>query len=252
MRISASKLHGEWHTFSSEGQQLHYRVVGAGTPLVLLHGFGVSGYLWQRTLPYLAAQHEVFLVDLPGHGRSSYAHPWRLRGVAPILAQWLRSLHVAPVALMGQSMGGAVAIHLAAYAPDMIARLILVSAAGTPLQSTVGTLAWRAFHSFFQRGNGKYPFGLVRDVLRPRPRVFWQAAHEVAESDFQSELATIRQPTLIIWGERDVFLPISLGYALQATLPHAHFVTLPSCGHRPMLAEPEKFSRIVLDFLYER
>lgn len=250
MRISANKLQEEWHTFSTEGQQLHYRVIGAGTPLVLLHGFGVSGYLWQSTLPYLAAHHQVFLLDLPGHGRSTYTQPWRLRAIAPILVEWLHTLQLPSFALMGQSMGGAVAIHLAAYAPELISHLILVSAAGVPLQSTVRHLTRRAFHSFFQRGNGSYPVGLLRDVLRPRPRLFWQAAHEVAQSDFQSELATITQPTLIIWGERDVLLPISLGYALQAALPHAQFVTLPHCGHRPMLAEPETFSRIVLDFLH--
>lgn len=259
MGTQANILQTQWHTFSSAGQQLSYRVVDIERatpttrlmPLVLIHGFGVSSYIWQWTLPHLVIRHPVLLADLPGHGRSTYVSPWQLRSIAPLLAQWLRSLHVPPVALMGQSMGGAIAIHLAASAPELVSRLILVSAAGVPLQSTIPHLVSRAFHSFFQRGNGNYPIELLHDILRPRPRVFWQAMHEVARSDFQHELASITQPTLIIWGERDVLLPITLGHTLQAALPHAQFVTLPHCGHRPMLAEPALFSKIVLDFLHE-
>src|SRR5947209_3850281 len=100
MGTQTNNLQEEWHTFSAEGQQLHYRIIGTGIPLVLLHGFGVSSYLWQATLPYLSAQHQVILVDLPGHGRSSYVSPWRLRTMAPLLAQWLRWLQLPPVALM--------------------------------------------------------------------------------------------------------------------------------------------------------
>jgi pimeloyl-ACP methyl ester carboxylesterase len=68
-------------------------------------------------------------------------------------------------------------------------------------------------------------------------------------SDLRLELASITTPTLIIWGERDALLPLALGRALNTALPHATFVTLPGCGHRPMLAQPECFSQIVLDFL---
>jgi pimeloyl-ACP methyl ester carboxylesterase len=68
-------------------------------------------------------------------------------------------------------------------------------------------------------------------------------------SDLRAELAVIAAPTLIVWGERDALLPIALGRALNAALPHAMFISLPACGHRPMLAQPERFSQIVLDFL---
>lgn len=249
MRIPERSKHEAHFTFFHMGHRLYYRVVGKGTPLILIHGFGVSSYLWQRTLPYLAQHHTVFLVDLPGHGQSTCTYPWRLREMAPLLAAWLRALQLSQVAVMGQSMGGAIAIHLAATAPELVRRLVLVSAAGIPLQASFSHLVRRSVHSFFQWGNGGYPPSLIRDVLRPRLRLFWQAAHEVETSDFQQELTQITQPTLIIWGERDVLLPISLGHALCRALPHAQFVTLPSCGHRPMLAQPATFSQLVLDFL---
>ena len=239
------------HTISIAGYSLHYRTAGTGAPLVLIHGYGVSGRIWQKTLPYFARHHQVFVVDLPGHGYSTYVHPWQLREIAPLLATWLRQMHLPPVALLGQSMGGAFAIHLAACAPELVERLILVSAIGIPLQAGLPRLVIRSVYSFFQPGNGTYPLALIRDVSRPRPRLFWQAAQEVAHSDFRTELPSITTPTLINWGERDALIPISVGHALQAALPHALFVTMPGCGHRPMLAQPGVFSRVVLEFLQD-
>jgi pimeloyl-ACP methyl ester carboxylesterase len=228
---------------------LYYRTVGSGTPLVLIHGYGVSGQIWQRALPYLAQQHQVFIVDLPGYGRSPATGVWHLREMAPLLATWLRQLQLASVAVMGHSMGGAIAIHLTASAPELVSRLMLVNAAGIPLRERLPSLAARSLHSFFQIGNGHLPLGLVRDILQPRLNLLWQTAQEMKRSDFRAELAQISTPTLIIWGERDVMLPIALGHALKDALPHATFVTMPHCGHRPMLAQPVQFSKLVLEFI---
>ena len=232
-----------------DNHHLYYRMVGSGTPLVLIHGYGVSGQIWQRAVPYLAQQHQVFIVDLPGYGHSTATGVWHLREMAPLLATWLRQLQLPDAAVMGHSMGGAIAIHLAAHVPELISRLILVNAAGIPLRAHLPSLAARSLHSFFQTGNGHLPLGLVRDMLQPRLNLLWQTAQEMKRSDFRAELARINTPTLIIWGERDVMLPIALGYALKNTLPRADFVTLPHCGHRPMLAQPAQFSRLVLEFL---
>ncbi len=222
MLSKGKKLAETTHTITIAKQHLYYRSAGSGAPLVLLHGYGVSGNVWQRCLPYLAQQCQVFIVDLPGH-----------------------------VALMGHSMGGAIAIHLAAQAPDLVERLVLVNAAGMPLETRLPTLMARSLHSMLQPKSGSYPWALIRDVLKPRPRVLWQAAQEMVSSDFQAELATITIPTLIIWGEHDVLLPLTRGQALSAALPHATFIKLPYSGHRPPLSQPEEFSRLVLEFLQE-
>src|SRR5947209_20311745 len=108
------------HNTTIAGQHLCYRTAGTGSPLVLLHGYVVSGYIWQRALPYLAQQHQVFLVDLPGHGRSRLTGNWRLRDMAPLLACWLREMQLPPIVLIGQSMGGAIALHLTAIEPELV------------------------------------------------------------------------------------------------------------------------------------
>lgn len=239
------------HSITVGHHQLYYRTVGQGSPLVLIHGFGVSGYIWQLMLPYLAQRHQVFIIDLPGYGKSTFTPPWRLREMAPLLITWLRELNLSSVALMGHSMGGAIALHISASAPELVERLVLVSAAGIPLNAHLSHLVLRSIRSFFQQGNGSYPSELIQDVLQPRPLLFWQTAQEMMHSDFRAEIAANKIPTLIIWGEQDVFLPISLGRALHAALPHATFVTLPNTGHRPMLAFPELVSTMVLSFLAE-
>lgn len=243
------RLQTSMHTVSIERHTLSYRVVGQGSPLVLIHGFGVSGQIWQAVLPYLARQHQVFVVDLPGYGKSTFKPPWRLREMAPLLIAWLRELKLSSVALMGQSMGGAIALHLSMLAPEMVEHLVLVSSAGIPLNASFSELFWRSLRSMLQPGNGGYPAGLIRDVLRPRPLLFWQNTQEMLQSDFRAEIAGVKVPALIIWGEQDLLLPLALGQALHAALPHASFVTLPNCGHRPMLACPERVSSIALDFL---
>ena len=230
--------------------RLYYRTVGSGPPLVLIHGYGNSGHVWQRVLPHLAQQHQIFIVDLPGYGRSTVNGAWHLREMAPLLAQWLYKLELPATALLGHSMGGAIAIHLAAYAPEQFNRLILVNAAGIPLQTPLPALATRSLHSFFQIGNGMLPLPLVRDILQPRMHLLWQSAQEMKRSDFRAELAQITIPTLIIWGERDVMLPLALGRTLHEALPHATFMTMPQCGHRPMLAQPMQFSKAVLAFTH--
>ncbi|GAC1617564.1 MAG: alpha/beta hydrolase [Ktedonobacteraceae bacterium] len=243
------------HTLTIAGHQLHYRIYGRGSPLVLLHGYGVSGQMWQRSIPYLAQQKQVVVVDLPGHGKSTLPGPWRLREIAPLLATWLQQMHLSPVTLLGHSMGGAIAVHLTTSAPELVERLILVNAAVLPLQATVPVLSVRSLRSMTQWGGGSYPLALLRDVLKPRPRLLWQAAQEMAHSDFRAELTTLAAtniPTLLIWGERDLLLPLASGQELSHVLPCATFITMPRSGHRPPLSEPEKFSRLVLDFLKDR
>ncbi|HLX41247.1 MAG TPA: alpha/beta hydrolase [Ktedonobacteraceae bacterium] len=240
------------HVITIGEQRLYYRVVGTGPPLVLIHGYGVSGQIWNRCIPYLAQTRQLYIIDLPGHGHSEFSGAWRLREIAPLLAQWLRILALPPVALLGHSMGGAIAAHLAAHAPERIAQLVLVNAACLPFADTLPVIIGRTAHSMVQRGAGNYSLTMLGDMLKPRLRLLWQAAQEMHSSDFRAELAWLTLPTLIIWGERDVLLPLTSGKALAKMVPHATFVTMPESGHRPPISQPVEFSKLVLDFLSEQ
>jgi len=142
-----------------------------------------------------------------------------------------------------------VALHLAASAPHLVHRLLLVNSAGLPLHAPPVLLAARSMRSFLQSGNGSYPPEVLRDHLLTPPRILWQSAQEIIGSDLRAEMTSMSAPTQIIWGARDLLLPLALGYQLHAALPHATFVTMPDCGHCPMLAQPVLFSQIALRFL---
>jgi pimeloyl-ACP methyl ester carboxylesterase len=242
---------GTSHIVTISGHRLFYHIVGAGSPLVLIHGHAASGAAWQRVLPFLAQHYQVIVVDLPGYGRSQLTGPWRLYGIAPLLVRWLRQMELQPVALIGHSMGGAIAADLTVSAPELVDRLVLVDTAGLPLRAPLPILAVRSVGSFFQPGNGSYFPLEIRDHLLTSPRTLWQSALQVAKCDFRAELASISVPTLIMWGEHDLLIPPTLGYELHKALPHATFVIVPKCGHRPMLGQPAVFSQIVLRFLQQ-
>src|ERR1051326_3721826 len=111
-------------------QELVYRAAGEGQPVVCLHGLWNSSAVWKRAIDLLSPNYRVYAPDLPGHGQSPAQLPWLLREVAALLATWMRSLEISPATLVGHSMGGALAIMLAAAEPQLVDRLVLVNTIG--------------------------------------------------------------------------------------------------------------------------
>lgn len=243
------------YSFTVEGYQLHYHIAGDGLPLVILHGFGRSGSAWIRTVPDLILHRQVIAVDLPGYGRSKINGKWRLREVATALAIWLQEMNLTSITLLGHSLGGAVAIYLTTLVPELIDRLVLVNAIGIPLQISLPTLIFRAIFSSLQHAKVFSPKtiissrSIISDLLLLNPISLLESFMEIRKIDLRRELATIKIPALIIWGERDVIIPLEQGQTLCFTLPHATFVSLPNSGHRPHFTEPEQFSILLADFL---
>src|SRR5260221_12221073 len=128
--------------------QLYYHVAGKGNPVLILHGFGRTGYAWLHRIPGLIQQRQVIAVDLPGHGRSRLSGDWCLHEVTSLLATWLQQMKLPPMTVIGHSIGGAIAIHLATLLPELIDRLVLVNTIGIPLQIDLPTLIGRGILSW--------------------------------------------------------------------------------------------------------
>jgi pimeloyl-ACP methyl ester carboxylesterase len=261
------------------GHRIAYTEKGEGKPLLLIHGYGGASVIWEYQIPVLARTRRVFALDLPGHGQSDKPHidytpEVFIRGVEG----FLEAMKIEDAALIGHSMGGAIAQVLAARQPERISRLILMA----PLSpdSSPGTLLLKALYSLrkvplIQKGYLSLPGTLAtkislgymvfnknlitEDVLLrfhalrrvegyayamisiPRHFEKWKA--------YAGEIPKIVQPTLILWGEEDRYLSVKEGTRINHIVPHSRLVVLPGVGHLPMWESASRVNREIENFL---
>ncbi len=232
------------------GTRIHYRVAGHpdAPPLVLVHGYSASSAWWRRNIVGLAACHRVYALDLAGFGRSWPKRRFSVLDAAHDIRAWMREMGLEQADFCGHSMGGHICIHLAATYPRQVGRLALVDASGLPLGGRLHHLAWRGLRS---SGHTHFRFAptVVGTSLQAGPLVLLSALRGLLADDVQGVLADIAAPTLIIWGERDVLVPLELGHALHAAIKGSRLAVVPGAGHNVMYECPEEFNRLVEEFL---
>ena len=231
------------------GRRVPFRVAGAGSPIVLVHGLAGSTRWWSRNLAALAAHHRVYLVDLPGFGAlRRHRERFVLGEAACWLRDWLAAVKIGPVDLVGHSMGGAIAAEFAASHPDAVRRLVLVAPAGLPLgRSLPARLPGLA--AFLRHTTPRFLPILALDALRADPGTLWRATRDVISRDVRSHLGAIAAPTLLVWGEHDTLVPTRLAPSFRDAIPGARLLILPGAGHVPMFDRPADFNRAILAFL---
>lgn len=247
---------------------------GEGAPLVLLHGIPSWGYLWHAVLPVLEKRRRVLIPDLPGYGFSDRSDRFR-RGLcaqADVVADWLGALGLERVELVGHDIGGGVALRLAAYEPELVSRMVLVSSAcydSWPLEALV-----RVGHpGTSRRLSPEAGARLLRSALLPglaRPDDLalsgllapyqTEAGHlslardaAALDASLTMELVPllprIQTPTLVLWGEKDPFQPVDNGRRLAWDLPRAQLAVVKRGRHFLPLDEPTRTASLILDFL---
>jgi pimeloyl-ACP methyl ester carboxylesterase len=270
------------------GVRTSYLEAGApgGIPLVGLHGLGATNASLLPTLWDLAADHYVVMPDLPGHGASSAP---RGRYDAAFFARWLTAFlderGLEQVVLLGNSLGGRVALEVALLAPDRVQGLVLLSpavafrklrqfaplvrllrpeAARMPIPMTRGMaeLTLRAMFSrpdrltrqSYDAAAGEF----VRVYRSHRHRVaFFSALRSIYLDDafgpngFWHRLPDLQPPALFVWGDRDRLVPAGFARHTVQAVPHATSVVLEDCGHVPQFELPEQTHSLVREFLAE-
>jgi pimeloyl-ACP methyl ester carboxylesterase len=263
------------------GRQARYRVDGAGPAVVLLHGIGRSLEDWTEQHELLRDRHRVYSVDLPGYGESEpLGEPYTVAALARFVADFLDAVEITePAHLVGNSLGGAVAMQLAVHAPDRVASLVLVNSAGFGREVTIalrllairplGRLLLRPSRHSARRVERSlfHDPALITEVrvehtfaLAQRPhaaRVLletvrslgtFRGVHPQWRQELLHALAGLDIPTLVVWGDRDLILPATHLDAARARLPHARTHLFPDTGHMPQIERAESFSRLVENF----
>lgn len=268
-----------------DATETHYLDVGSGPVLLLIHGHEQSARSWRWTIPALARTNRVVALSLPGHGGTEAAAEHILgQDLAGFVVSFLDEIGVGAVHLVGNSIGGAVALRLALADPQRVLTLTLVDSAGLgrdvhPLLALdtlpgIGELAimlsrmpggnlqrsgmstamlfaqpWRVPPEFFaeQHALGRRPGQLEASTAMARALFDATGQREV----LLNELPALTMPVLIIWGANDYVLPARHGRAALGRLRHARLSIFPDCGHLPHVEHPARFAAELGAFLGE-
>lgn len=262
---------------------VHFNVeqTGDGPPLMLLHGFTGSCDTWSTFVSSLGRHFRMIAVDLPGHGLSDIpADPRRFRmdRASHDLLALLDWLGLDRISLLGYSMGGRLALHLALAAPDRIRALVLESTSPGILDSADRAARRKAdedlalllehedLETFVDRWERQSLFAsqahlppTIRDGLRGQRlrnnsiglAQSLRGAGAGVQEPLWGQLSMVYQPTLVITGADDAKYR-QIGRELAGALPAASFVVIPDSGHAVHLEQPLAFERHVLHFLKEK
>ncbi len=257
----------------ANGVTLHCEEAGAGPQTVLfLHSLLLSGLMWQAAVAALAPAYRCVTLDFRGQGRSPVtADGYDMDTLAQDVAAAIPQLG-GPVHLVGLSMGGYVALRIAARRPDLVRSLVLMDTAAEA-ETAWDQLRYRLL-AVFARLIGFRPmagrvmpllFGqtFLRDPARAAERDAWRArilgndrtgalralAGVLARPGVEKELRQIRAPTLVMVGEEDVATPPARARRIQAGIAGSDLVTIPRAGHSAPIEQPGFVNAALQDFL---
>ncbi|HKJ05433.1 MAG TPA: alpha/beta fold hydrolase [Geopsychrobacteraceae bacterium] len=260
----------------ADGRRLAWRQAGQGPALVMLHGWSMSGAVFQEVATTLSTDFQVFLPDLCGHGWSDPCSDYRLDTMADDLVDWLSAINVSGPALLGWSMGGQVAMQLAIQNRLNIARLLLISTTpcfcqkegwmhGLP-QTRVRTMVrqlkrayLKTLGEFFDLQFAGEPLDnfrrrellafAVRDSRLPQQQDCIAALNLLGREDLRALVQKIDTPTLIMHGAQDQIIPDEAGQYLASEIPGAEFHLHKTVGHAPFMSSPSETAELWRRFL---
>jgi 4,5:9,10-diseco-3-hydroxy-5,9,17-trioxoandrosta-1(10),2-diene-4-oate hydrolase len=276
------------NTVIVDGRPLFYAETGSGPAVVLLHGggpgaSGVSNY--SRNIDAIAARYRVIVPDMPGYGRSTkhldQSDPFG--ALATAVRGLLDALDVDVAHLVGNSYGGAAALRLAKDSPERVGKLVVMGPGGIGTTRGLPTAGLKSLLGYYGGGGPsrakleafvrtylvydgasvpddlidlRYAASIDPEVVANPPlrrpsgptalRTLWRM-----DLTRDARLASLRAPTLVLWGRDDKVNKPSGGPALLDILPNAELVMTPHTGHWMQWERAEQFNRLVLDFLGE-
>lgn len=264
-----------------DGMQVHYRDEGLKRdsllPVVLLHGTGSSLHTFEAWTNELKFQRRIVRMDLPAFGLTGPFpdKDYTIDHYVDFIQHFLVSKGIKKCILGGNSLGGNIAWQFAIKYPQMVDKLILIDAAGYPMVSKSAPIAFRVARMpvlnrlitfitprFMARAS-------VENVYADKSKVWDELVDRYFElalregnrqalvdrmqmpldSTAYPKIKTIQQPTLVLWGEQDMLIPVSVAERFHEDLPNDTLVIMKNVGHVPMEESPKESLRIVISFL---
>lgn len=254
---------------------LYYEVHGQGPPLLFIGGLGYGAWMWFRQTGALAGSFRVIVFDNRGSGGSDKPdYPYTIKMMARDAAGLLSFLEIVEAGVVGISMGGMIAQELALLFPQKVRRLILgCTAFGgsnsvampadtfSALTCTEGLSAREmlrqamatAFRPGYMEANPQEIHQILEWRLeKPTPRYSWlHQFNAVAGFNSEDRLKELTLPVLIVSGDADRVLPVENSYLLKQRIMNSRLHIFPGAGHLFFIEEPERFNRLLLNFMSE-
>jgi pimeloyl-ACP methyl ester carboxylesterase len=268
-----------------QGMPVHFRDEGPRQdpePVVLVHGTGASLHTWEGWVQALKSHRRVITFDLPGFGLTGPrpesgpgATDYRAATDARFVLELLDALKVQRFVIGGNSLGGDVAWRVAVLAPARVARLILVDAAGPAFQAESIPLGFQIARVPVLNRIGEHllPRSVVLSSLQNvygdpsrvssalvdrhfeltlregNRRALTQRLARWTPGEGAQAIATLRLPTLIIWGGRDRLIPPTVAQVFNRDIPGSDLIMFDDLGHVPHEEQPQRTVQPVLTFL---
>jgi pimeloyl-[acyl-carrier protein] methyl ester esterase len=261
--------------------EIDFGANGKPQTIVMLHGWGLNHAVWTATAQALSELAEVHCLDLPGHGKSPLTGEGRspkiglLQFTIEAIATYIASINT-PVTLVGWSLGGHIAMHIALRHPERIAKLILVCA--TPCfrerDDWPHAMADKSLQDFSRRLQADQAATIrsflclqmlnlpnaktVAQTLSKQLAVNGHASADalgawlavLEQSDIRNELLKLSATQILITqGGRDMLVPVATGDWLAQTLPHAQYLRIAAAAHAPFISHGEIFLSAVKKFI---
>ncbi|WP_408610004.1 alpha/beta fold hydrolase [Gordonia insulae] len=273
------------HELPTSRGSLRYHEIGAGPDLLLLHGSGpgVTGLRnFQGNLPFLARHFRCLVLEFPGFGVSDDfgAHP--MVTALDAVHELVDGLSLTDLSIVGNSMGGGVALSYAAAQPDRVGRLVTIGGIGKNIFSSGPSEGIRLLQEFTEDPSRErlvrwlhsmvYDRALITDELIDER---WEQATDPSTMDSArrmygsdafaamitamensdspppwSMLHKITAPTLMTWGRDDRVSPLDMALIPMRTIPNAELHVFPHCGHWAMIEQKAAFENVVTAFLH--
>jgi pimeloyl-ACP methyl ester carboxylesterase len=275
---------GELKFLELHGDRIAYRDVGDGDEaLLLIHGMAGSSETWRAVIPQLSRRYRVVAPDLLGHGQSAKPRgDYSLGAFAVWLRDLLDELGISRATIIGQSLGGGVAMQFVYQHPDYCQRLILISSGGLGpdvgwtlrLLSAPGAefiLPVIAPRPVLIAGNKLRSWVAAAGIQSPRGAEMWSAYSSLSDAETrQAFLRTLRSvvdyrgqavsalnrlhmaaelPIMAIWGDHDRIIPVDHAYAAQTARPASRLEVLEGVGHFPHVERPSEVVDLIDDFI---
>ena len=232
-------LEGRW--IEVDDHRIHYVDAGGGFPLIMLHGGANDWHDWEENIEPLAQHYRVIAPDIAGFGKSDKSKSaYGIDDFVHYLEGFVDALGLELLHLAGHSLGGRVGLEFACLHPEQVSKLIAVAPFGFGRLSTcgfiLGVITYWGRKLLFRR--------------QPYPTLKLDYSRN-GFKEFTDKLKNLEVPTMIVWGEKDIYLPLDHAYLANGILSNSQLKVMPDCGHAPQSTNGALFNKLVVDFLAE-